>query len=196
MIFVYDSETTSLVKQSLPLWHNEQPHLVQVGVVLLAENGTEVDSFEAIVRPEGWAVPANAAAIHGITTERALDEGLPLELVVEMFAWHLERAQDVRVAFNLPFDSAIMTIARLRAKRAPFDGPARSVCAMNAATPILNLPPTDKMLTYGFRGPKRPNLKEAHLALIGEDFDGAHSALADARAAGRVFMKLRDLGHV
>lgn len=195
VIFVWDTETTSFVKPALPLWHSEQPHLVQVGGVLLTDAGDEVLAFEHVVRPDGWVVPDAAAAVHGITTERALDEGIELDVVVDQFTAYLRRAETALVAFNLAFDSKVMSIARSRAGRGPYGGPERHVCAMNAATPVLNLPPTEKMLRYGFKV-KRPSLREAHELLLGAGFDGAHSALADARAAGRVFMKLKELGHV
>ena len=36
-----------------------------------------------LIRPEGFEIPWGATAIHGITTEQALDEGLELAATLE-----------------------------------------------------------------------------------------------------------------
>jgi hypothetical protein len=43
---------------------------------------------------------------------------------------------------------------------------------------------------YGYKWPK---LSELHIKLFGEDFEGAHNALADIEATAKCFWKLRDL---
>lgn len=65
-------------------------------------------------------------------------------------------------------------------------------CTSNKAKPLMKLPPTPKMLASPrFRNSfKQPNLQEAHQHFIGEAFDGAHGALADAEACARVYFAL------
>src|ERR1700742_2069260 len=91
--------------------------------------------------------------------------------------------------FNAEFDLHIIKCAEARLiDHATFsNGLVR--CIMNVATPILNLPPTDRMLAAGRRAPKRPSLAETYRWCFGENFAGAHGALADSRAAARVLIE-------
>lgn len=65
-------------------------------------------------------------------------------------------------------------------------------CAIELVTPMCKMPPTERMIAAG-RGDqfKNPKLVEAHQFLFGEGFDGAHSALADARATKRVWFEAK-----
>ena len=71
-ILVFDVETTGL-----PLWNEpsedpRQPHLVQLAALLVDDDTRQVIStLDVIVRPDGWLIPEDVAAVHGITTERA-----------------------------------------------------------------------------------------------------------------------------
>jgi DNA polymerase-3 subunit epsilon len=62
------------------------------------------------------------------------------------------------------------------------------------ATPILNLPPTAKMLAANFTGPKKANLGEALLYFTGRELVDAHSARADTIGCRDVFFAIRDGG--
>ena len=72
-----------------------------------------------------------------------------------------------------------------------FDATLESLDAIKTSTPILNLPATEAMKKSG-RGSwkKSPSLAEAHRHFFGEDFDGAHSAKADAWACARIYFHL------
>lgn len=164
--------------------------------MLCEADGRERASLSLIVRPDGYEIPENVAAIHGITTEIAERAGVPL-LVAMTALTHLWGQATVLVAHNYEFDARILRIAIARLGRAPSNAwPAQVRCTMKLATPVVNLPPTEKMLAKGMNFPKRPSLQEAHTYLLGEPFEGAHGALADARAAARVFFKLKEMGHV
>lgn len=62
MIIFYDTETTGLPLWREPSEHPDQPHIV------------EIASMNALIRPDGWTISPEAAAIHGISQERALAE--------------------------------------------------------------------------------------------------------------------------
>lgn len=193
MILFLDTETTGWpLSRSAPLDHPEQPHLVQLAAVLCQEDGTEVDRCVSIVRPDGWVIPEQASAVHGITTERALAEGRPELDVMTDFARLFGRAT-LRVAHNESFDCMILRIAIARygsdADLLLWDGfPA--YCTMREATPVCQIPPTARMQAKGMKAFKSPNLQEAHRILFGEEFDGAHDALADVLACKRVYLHL------
>jgi len=200
-ILPFDTETTGI-----PDWHNpseapHQPHLVEIAAIL-AEGGEEIDRFHTIVRPDGWTIPADVAAIHGITQERAMDEGIPEADAIEGFL-ALHRRGDMRVAHNESFDARILRIAIKRfagATQEERDAVADAFkaapryCTCNAAKPIMQLPPTEKMKANArFRNSyKPPTLGEAHEFFLGEPLEDAHSALADALGCWRVYEKLQE----
>jgi DNA polymerase-3 subunit epsilon len=191
LYFCYDTETTGLVRQNLPASHTDQPFLVQLGAILANDTGQELASVDLIVRPDGWTIPKVASDIHGVTQERAEQCGVPLATALSAFTQLRANADEV-VAYNITFDALVMEAAFARIGRKPSNpGPTKRTCAMMMALPVLNLPPTERMLRAGFNKPKPPNLTETHQFLFGCGFDGTHSAVVDARAALRCFIELR-----
>ena len=191
MILVFDTETTGFPKERLPVDHFSQPYMIEIGAVVMDKNWVERASLQLLVRPEGWEIPQDLPdRVHGISTAYAIEHGIRLEEVLPpLFA--LRQIVDEVAAFNLKFDLRILATAIARAGYTPSAPIARHCCVMETAQPIINLPPTDKMLAKGMKGPKRPSLKEAHLHFFGTEVEGAHGALADARAAARVLQAIR-----
>jgi DNA polymerase-3 subunit epsilon len=189
-ILFFDTETTGLPDFRGRSNDPKQPHIVQLAMLLQNDGGTEVLASSLLVRPNGWIIPTEAAAIHGITQERALDEGQDESVVVRHFILHQGLA-DLRVAHNESFDRRILRIAMTRAGFArdfieAIEGRASlDTCALAKA--IVNLPPTEKMLAAGFAGPKSPKLEECVKYFFGDEMAGAHDALVDVRACARVY---------
>lgn len=193
---IFDTETTGLPLFKEPSEHPGQPHLVQLAAYLM-EDGAEVDACDLIVRPDGWTIPDELSALHGISTERALDEGLPNIEVIERFA-SMAAGADMLSAFGFDFDRRIMRIAMLRAgwDKLSIDGwgaQFKTFCVMRPCTPLCKLPPTDAMMAAGRKTFKTPKLAEAVEILLGEKLEGAHNALHDVRATVRLFHLLHDL---
>jgi DNA polymerase-3 subunit epsilon len=190
LAYFFDTETTGLPLFKEPSEHPSQPHIVQIGA-LLVDLDTRVvqSSIDLIVQPDGWEIPEEVAALHGITTERALEVGVPEDQALSMFM-HLWRRASVRIGHNEPFDARIVRIGLMRhASPQEADvwkaGPAK--CTQKIATPIMKLPPTEKMLAANMRGPKSANLREAYEYFVGKPLEDAHSAMADARGCMEVF---------
>ena len=198
LLCFFDTETTSLPIWKEPSDHPSQPHLVELAAVLVdTESREEVDAYTRLVRPDGWTIPAETAAVHGIMTERALAEGDPEDDVIERFLAMADEANGL-AAFNIDFDLRIMRIAMLRFGMTKslcdaWQARQRPLCLMRASTPFCKLPPTDKMMAAGRRGFKNPKLAEACEALLGEKVEGVHAALVDVRATVRIWCKLQDL---
>lgn len=190
----YDTETTGLPLFNEPSEDPRQPHIVQLGACLVdLDSRKTLATLDVIVKPAGWVIPDDIAAIHGITTEHATRVGVPEELAVELLM-ELARGQ-LRIAHNESFDQRIVRIACKRY----FDestveewkaGTAK--CTASLATPIMKLPPTERMLAAGRRHPKTPNLGEAYRFFTGRELEGAHSALVDVRACRDVFFAITD----
>lgn len=81
--------------------------LVELAAVVTNDAGKDLLSMDMIVKPNGFVIPENVADIHGITTERAMDEGLPLSYVLDAFDYFV-RISDIMVAHNISFDKSIM----------------------------------------------------------------------------------------
>ncbi len=84
-VVFYDTETTGLPLFKQPSEHPDQPHIVQLGACLVDIDTRKVlSTIDVMCKPDGWLIPDEVAAIHGITTEMAGDLGVPESLAVEM----------------------------------------------------------------------------------------------------------------
>lgn len=193
MILAFDTETTGLPDWQAPSDAPHQPHLVQLAMILMDEDFRERSSVSVIIRPEGWTIPAEVAAIHGITTELADRCGIPEKAAVSLYIGLLYGTGARAVAHNIGFDLRIMRIAMIRAglTREKIDGrTVEQFCTLKASTHVVNLPPTEKMVRAGFIKPKPPKLEECVAHFFGEKLEGAHDALVDVRACVRVYRHL------
>lgn len=191
MILFFDTETTGLFQDRLPVDHPDQPCIVQLAAELCGDDGDTMASFNFIVDP-GIDIPTGASNIHGITTEKAVAFGVSAEAALNAFA-HLYSRADTVVAHNIKFDRGVMetAIARHYGRVRPLT--KQLFCTMEAATPIVNLPPTERMRAAGITKPKPPRLEECIRHFFGEDLDGAHDAMIDVAACRRVFFHLKTL---
>lgn len=196
MIFAFDVETTGLPDWKAPSDAATQPHLVQLAVTLADDAGRERACANLIIRPDGWEIPPEIAAIHGIDQSAALAFGIEERTAAELFMIWSEMAT-VRVAHNISFDDRLMRIALLRAgfRREEIETieRRRSFCTMQKSIHIVNLPPTEKMIAAGFNKPKPPKLSEAIKHFFNEDLTGAHDAIVDVRACARLYLHLQTL---
>ena len=197
-IFVFDTETTGLPKFQLPSSDESQPHLTDVCALLYSEEGELIEMFEQLIRPDGWVVEEEAAALTGLTTEFLTINGGDEKEAVAKFG-QLHKKADLRVAHNIGFDDRILRIA---IKRYFGDAPAErfkaapTFCTALASKPIVKCPPTAKMQASRFRNTfKTPNMQEAlSFFFPGELISGAHRARPDAEACAKVLFALRDRG--
>lgn len=190
MNLFYDTETTGLPDFKARSADPSQPHLVQLALVSCDEAGNSVDEISVIIRPNGWIIEPDMTAIHGISHERAMDEGIAEAFAVDMFIGAQAR-HAIRVAHNESFDRRIMRIAMTRAgvEREIIEAiearPSFDTCRGSQA--LCNLPPTEKMLAKGMNGPKPPSLKECIQHFFSEELIGAHDALIDSVACARIY---------
>lgn len=191
MILFYDTETTGLPLWREPSEHPDQPHIVQLAA-LLCLDGVEIASLNAIVRPDGWTIPAETTAIHGISQERALVEGISEHQALAIFMCMVQFAER-RVAHNESFDARIIRIAlhRYRFSQAEeWEAGPPAYCTMRASQDLCKLAPTAAMAASGRLWNKPPKLGEAYQHFFGEDLSGAHDALVDVVACKRIYLEL------
>ena len=189
----FDTETTGLPDFKAPSESAHQPHIVQLAALLVDMDTREtIQSMDVICRPDGWTIPDEVAAVHGITTEHAAEVGIPEHLAVSMFMelW----AGRARVAHNEQFDARIVRIALMRfhsEEAADIWKSGPTECTARLATPICALPPTEKMKAVGRFHHKTPNLGEAYRHSTGKGLENAHSAMADVMACRDVYFAIK-----
>lgn len=192
----YDVETTGLPMFDRPSEEPGQPHMVQLAARLVdVATRRPTQTLNAMIRPDGWEIPEAMTAIHGITTEHATKFGIP-EAHALLLLDSMWRRAAFRLAFNEQFDSRILRIAYFRyisEARADEWKAGEAKCSARMATPIVAMPPTDKMMATGRKAPKMPKLTEAYRHFSGVDMDGAHDALADVDASTAIYFAIEDL---
>jgi DNA polymerase-3 subunit epsilon len=196
-VLAFDTETTGL-----PLWSKSssdpgQPHIVQFAAIMWNDEADEELRFvDVLVKPDGWTIPPEMTAIHGITNEVATEKGHPEGNVIACFV-KLASEADRLVAYNVSFDLRIARIAMMRAGYAEAAVGALSdlwnqkkQCVMLMASPLCKLPPTDRMMASGRKTLKNPTLTEAVQIILGETIEGAHDAAADVMWTKRLWQHM------
>ena len=176
MIFLFDTETTALVTNSvLPL--QQQPKVIEFYGMLLDEELNKVDELEFLCNPN-MAIPEIVTKITSIKNSDV--DNLPaFEVHADKVQQFMRYAKEV-VAHNLSYDMFVLDceFARLGRK---VNWPAGRVCTVEA---------TEWIKGY------RLNLSALYEHLFGEPFSGAHRAKQDVEALASCFKELRLLGDV
>lgn len=169
-----DTETTGLPSKRTKDFKNlvvfDSCRIVSVACVLYNSNNEEICNFHEIIKPDGYKV--TATEIHGITHDQAVKDGKDFsEVWRKLQALFLENP--TVVGHNLDFD---MTMLKSEAFRRGFN----TDCFTNT-----NEICTQKMAKDIYKKPFR--LGALYLMLTGGDLEGWHGALADSRAAAKVY---------
>jgi len=183
----FDTETTGVplnYKAPTTDTHN-WPRLVQLGWIVMDSKGNKLSQHDYIVRPVGFSIPAEAARVHGITTEHALKVGRDLTEVIDEFMADFDKATFV-VGHNISFDQNIIGAELVRLHRPDVMKSKRTYCTMQAGTDFCRIPGR-----YGYKWPK---LQELYVKLFGHDFEGAHNAMADIEATQECFWEMHNRG--
>lgn len=183
LVLPFDAETTGMVDWQKPSGSEQQPHMVQLAAILVDdETGKIARQFEVIIKPDGWVIPDKMTDIHGVTTEMAMDVGIPEVEALEMFLDFYGQSY-LRIAHNTTFDNRIIRIAL---KRYMPDLIPDEVwkdrdlyfCTLQRAKKIMG-------------GKSGHTLEEAYKHFTGKVLENAHTALADARACMEIYFAMK-----
>jgi DNA polymerase-3 subunit epsilon len=146
--------------------------------------GVHVSTTSGLVDP-GREIPAGATEVHGITTQRARSEGMPLKDAVEMVAGVVISAS-IRgvplVGMKLDYDLTILdTLCR------SFSG--RGLRERGWAGPVLDAVVLDRHHDRYRKGSRTLTALCEH---YGVNIGNAHDAIADAVASAKVLCALAD----
>ncbi len=186
MYLIFDTETTGIPhNKTAPLTDLDNwPRLVQLAWQLHDGHGKLKARQNYIVRPDGFDIPFKAEQVHGISTQRALEEGHELKKVLAQFENDLAKTK-LLVGHNIEFDINIIGAELIRTSL--FTEIFLSLPKLDtgiASTEFCQLPggPGGKL--------KMPRLAELYEILFGNKFGDAHDASYDVDATARSFFGL------
>lgn len=186
MYLIFDTETTGLPRNyNAPVSDSDNwPRCVQIAWQLHDEDGKLIANEDFLIRPDGFNIPFDSEKVHGISTELAAQQGVPLSEAVEAFVNAVKRAKFI-VGQNVEFDLNIMgaEFYRLGIENPLVEARILDTCTEVTAQ-LCQIP--------GGRGGrfKLPTLTELHEFLFEETFQEAHNATADVEATTRCFLEL------
>lgn len=173
VVGVFDLETTGVDVTS--------DRIVTAHVALLDQDGGVLTARDWLADP-GVEIPEGAAAIHGISTDRARADGRPVREVVGEVVESLRALFDAGipvVAYNAPFDFSLLKNEAVRHGVPPIERPS----------PVIDPLVVDKAYDRWRRGKRTLSVVAEHYRVR---LDAAHEASADAVAAGRVAQALAE----
>lgn len=187
MYLFFDVETNGLPKRwNAPLTDVDNwPRVVQIAWLQCDTAGKEISRKSYIIKPQGFTIPPEAVKVHGITTERAMLEGVPLNMALREFGEAACRSETL-VAHNLGFDARIVRVEFLRNEMTYNLFEINKVCTMHGSTDFCRIPGYS-----AYKGYKWPTLAELHWKLFATEFKNAHDAAADVAACAKCFFELR-----
>lgn len=186
MYLIFDTETTGLPRNwTAPISDTDNwPRCIQIAWQLHDAMGNLIEHQDYLVKPEGFNIPYDAERIHGISTELAQAQGIPLSEVLEKFDAALSKAKFI-VGQNVGFDVNIMGCEFYRLG---VNSPLASLPVLDTCTEVT----AELLKLPGGRGGrfKLPTLTELHSYLFNVPFAEAHNATADVEATTRCFLEL------
>ncbi|PKQ62573.1 DNA polymerase III subunit alpha [Labilibaculum filiforme] len=184
MFLIFDTETTGLPKKwKAPLSDFDNwPRMVQLAWQCHDMEGKFLFAKNHVITPDGFVIPEDVVAVHGISTEIALEKGIPLEEALLDFMEDVRKSKYV-VGHNVSFDINIVGCELLRCEKDEQELiTAAALDTMTGSKEYCDLKRKGQL--------KNPTLTELHMKLFGVPFAEAHNAAADVEATSRCFLEL------
>jgi DNA polymerase III epsilon subunit-like protein len=174
----FDFETSGLPKGRKPLTPEtlkqyDTCRAVSLSAARFSSRGRLIDTFDAMVYPDGFEISPGSIAIHGITEDMAKSKGRSFIQVFTDFMTFIGPRTTTLVAHNAKFDVSVL---RSEMMRHQID---------LSLIDDLNFRCTLELYRERFLAPIK--LTVLYEQLFGEEFQDAHNSLADAIACGRVY---------
>lgn len=189
-IIFFDTETTGTIPRGVydPFVQTASyPRVVQISWSIDGKEG------DFIVRPDGFTIPDEAAKVHGITTDRALAEGVPYKTAFLQF-WNDVKSADALCAHNAGFDMPVIIAEYVRMSNAQR---AKGFANYLHTMPLFDTMKERAIIDFvGARFPngnpgKFPRLEELYARLFNGAAFPAHNSMEDVRALEKCFLECR-----
>lgn len=200
LLLFFDTETIGLPSD----WNapssdvTNWPRIVQISWIKSNIRGQIISKQNYIVKPNGFSIPSEVSQIHGITTERALEEGVKLNIILDHFLRDLQNVSYV-IGHNISFDKNVVEAELYRIggerhldevvidKYVDMLETKPTICTMLSSTNYCRIPCYDN-------GYKWPKLSELYDKLFNKELVDAHDSSVDIQATFDCFWKLVELG--
>lgn len=185
---VFDTETTGLPKNwNAPITDTDNwPRVIQLSWSIHDDAGNELEHNDILIKPDGFEIPKETSDIHGITTEKALNEGIPLKEAIDIFNAAIKKS-NVLIAHNISFDEKVMGCEFYRLKmNNPIEMKAK-ICTKEASVDYCKIPGRNGRYSWA-------SLNDLYKILFNEIFDNQHNASFDVKACAKCFFELKRLG--
>ena len=193
IVLVLDTETTGLPprqgKYKYPKFTDYQKYdsarIVQFSAILYNfYDDHEIEIVDFILKPDNFVI--NNSKFHGITQEKAIDEGVEMNVLVKKLKKLLNYHPKYIIGHNIQFDMNIIKaeLCRFQAKNTLVNFPLlnwfnsiKTFCTMEKTKDILKLPYANSKSNS--KNYKPPRLSELFKYIYGYDPDGLHNSLND-----------------
>lgn len=162
---------------------NKWPRIVEVGWVLYDVNWVPLEKYSTLIRPVDFRIPESVIAIHGITNELAMKEGIAIEEALKKLLNVIDRVCFL-VVHNLSFDRKVIESELCRAGLKYDFAHLIQFCTMKESAKFCRL---ERKFGSGY---KYPSLAELHWALFRRSAVVSHRALSDVELTAKCAQKL------
>lgn len=189
---VFDTETTGLPKSKYASPEETYlfPYVVQLSWMVFNSGTNKVETLkDKIIRlPNKICIPKRATEIHGITNERMIEEGEPVDKVLDAFMRDVSSCTYL-IGHNIDFDKKMVEVECIRNKcRLLSDYRKLSFCTMKQSKNVCCIEKQNyytKKMEY-----KYPKLIELHNHLFQTKPSNLHNSLIDVLVCFRCFYAL------
>lgn len=168
-ILFFDTETTGLIPRIKNT--NNYPRLVQLSALLYSETGNLLQTFDCIIKPNGFSIPNSE--IHGINDKIANSKGVDISIILLEFKEICKKANLI-VCHNYAFDSLIIKSELRRINQSDFISAIPSFCTMTECSSLSN----------------SISLNNLYKSLFNIDIENQHNSFNDVNATAKCFFEL------
>lgn len=160
------------------------PRLVEIAWQLYDKKVQLIESNQFIIKPEGFEIPYDSERIHGISMEKAKEEGVPVKEALEAFAKVVDSSDTkFSVAHNMNLGENVLGAEFYRKSMNLRLHSTEQICVMQEGTYFCKLP--------GTRGRyKWPSLQQLYAKVFGAGYIRENGAMDDVQAVANCFFKL------
>lgn len=183
-IFVFDTETTGLLKKKEKNTIHSSPRIIQfAGIFWIFEKGTFTESFSVneFIHPQE-PISSEVSRIHHIY-EIDVKDAPPLEKRIDDFLRWFSDA-DILVWHNIEYDMEVLKGELRRLDKIGEFHPKHMVCTMKMGALLFDSMGENKKKWRYLK------LDDLYHALFWEYMQGAHNAYYDVRATLQIFLEL------
>ena len=186
MYIVCDTEGSGLFDYKQPADADGQPRLAELSLVFADENLEVEREYTALIKPDGWIMPAETAEIHGLTQEILMEQGVPLAEALAVYQDAIAEGR-MMAAHNAQHDAKQIRGELRRLGLPDMFEDAPNLCTMRSLIKVIGLK------QEGSNRAKWPSLQEA-CDFFGIERHGAHTGRGDAMDVLMVMRRMKAIG--